>query len=569
MSFTMSCASIQPPPGGPEDKTPPEIIEISPAQRSINVPRDTRLRFIFSTPLERATFQSALNITPYVNGRIEYDWSGYDEVTVILPELLRENTTYSVSLSRDLKNRRGNTLDQPYQLIFSTGPIIDTSELAGVVFPPFSAKEAVNMKDVFVFAYDITSRNADTLNFQTTPPDYITQPDDRGVFRFQAMKQLNRYRAFGIRDAFRNKLYDHGSDAFALPTRDIVLDSMVTSGFYLRLADLPDTVRPMLQDAEVLDSLHIRVRFSEGIDTQSMNAKFFRVRSQQSETPVVGAFIDDPEDKGNQVTLTLGAPLTVNTDYTVSGDLDSIVDVTGNKLVDSFAVAPFSTIETIRGADTLHIEDLPLADSAKEQSQMPDLMVVLSDAVDRTRFETAITLQDSSRKEVALTFLWLDDARVKVRPRDTLAVKHWYTLRLNTAGLRSPSQFIATHADTIIVRRFQTGDRKDNGKLSGNIQIEDSLWSRSNSETLIVELIGIGSNEKQVQQLPKRATAYSFDQVPRGKHRVRAYLSLDGSMRFESGSVLPWRFAAPNGDFPGEVDVRPRWSVDKVDFKVQ
>jgi hypothetical protein len=253
----------------------------------------------------------------------------------------------------------------------------------------------------------------------------------------------------------------------------------------------------------------------------------------------------------------------------VSADRDSITDVAGNMLIDSFSVSQFSTIETIRGADTLRIEDLPLTDSAKDQSQTPDLLIAFSDAVDRARFETAITLQDSTRKDVPLTFLWLDDARVRVRPRDTLAVKHWYTLRINIAGLRSPSSFIAARSDTIIVRRFQTGDRKDNGKLSGTIQIADSLWARSSSETLVVELIGIGHSERQIQALPKRATSYTFEQMPRGKYRIRAYLSLDGSMRFESGSIVPWRFAAPNGDFPGEVDVRPRWSVDKVDFRVQ
>ena len=330
-------------------------MEISPEPRSINVPRDTRIRFIFSTPLDRASFQSAFSITPYVNGRIEYDWSGYDEVTVILPELLRENTTYSVSLSRDLKNRRGNQLESSYHLIFSTGPVVDTAELAGVVFPSFNSREAPNMKDVFIFSYDITSRGTDTLNFQTTPPDYITQPDDRGAYRFMALKQANRYRVFALRDQFRNKLYDHGTDAFAMPTRDVVLDSMVTSGFYLRLADLPDTVRPMLQDAEVLDSLHIRVRFSEGIDTQSMSPRYFTVRSSRGEVPVAGVFIAEPEDRGNQVTLTLGAPLAPLTDYTVAGSLDSMADLTGNRLVDSFAVTQFSTLETIRPADTLHV----------------------------------------------------------------------------------------------------------------------------------------------------------------------------------------------------------------------
>lgn len=568
-SFFISCASIQPPPGGPEDKTPPEIIGISPEPRSINVDRDTRLRFIFSTPLDRASFQSALTITPYVNGRLEYDWSGYDEVTVILPEPLKENTTYSVSLSRDLKNRRGNTLDEPYHLIFSTGPLIDTAELAGVIFPSFSATEAASMRDLFIFAYDLANRNADTLNFQTTPLDYMTQPDDKGGYRFMAMKQLNRYRVFALRDAFRNRLYDHGTDAFAMPTRDVILDSMVTSGFYLRLADLPDTVRPMLQDAEVLDSLHIRVRFSESIDTQSLSARYFTLRSPSGEIPVVGAFLGDPEKRGNHVTLTLGAPLRTMTDYTVTGHLDSIADATGNRLLDSFSLAQFSTIQTIRGIDTLHIESISVSDSIREFDQKPELAFRFSDAVERSRLESNITLRDSNGRDVPLVFSWLDDARVVARTRDTLAIKHWYSLHVNTAGVRSPSTYIPASKDTVIVRRFLTGDRRDNGRLSGNILMEDSLWSRSSSESVIVELIGIGHDERQSLHLARRTTSYTFEQVPRGKYRVRAYLSLDGSARFESGNVQPWRFAAPNGDFPGEVDVRPRWAVDKVDFRVQ
>src|SRR5690242_1663633 len=93
------CASIQPPPGGPEDKTPPTLDTVMPPQRSLNVPRDTKLHFIFTHNIDRASFTSALSITPYLSGPVKYNWDGYDEVTVILPEQLRENTTYVVSLT--------------------------------------------------------------------------------------------------------------------------------------------------------------------------------------------------------------------------------------------------------------------------------------------------------------------------------------------------------------------------------------------------------------------------------------------------------------------------------------
>jgi hypothetical protein len=564
-----SCASIQPPPGGPEDKTPPEILATSPEQRSLNVPTDTRIRFVFNSPLDRASFQTALTITPYVNGRIEYDWDGYDEVTVILPEPLKENTTYSVSLSRDLKNRRNNTLNEPYQLIFSTGPIIDTAELAGFVFPALTARSALVTRDIFVFGYDITSRNIDTLNFTTTPPDYITQPDERGMYRFLALKPGSRYRVFALQDAFRNRVYDHGSDAYGMPTRDIVLDSIVTRDMFIRMAALPDTIQPMLQDGDVRDSMHLRLRFTEAIDTQSLSPRYFRVRGPQGDIPVLGVFRDHPERRAGQVALLLASPVTPLAEYTAEALFDSIADLSGNRLIDSASRVTITAPENIRRDDTLHMEPIDIADSSRNVFEFPEISIVFSGAVDRAQFEQSVALTDTAGRSLSLTFLWLDDARVTVRPRDTLGIKQFYTLKINTAGVRSPSPLIPSAKDTTLIVRFETSDRRDNGRLTGTIRIADSLWARSTSQTLIVELIGASENLNQIKQLAPRQTAYEFSQVPRGKYRVRAYLSLDGTTRFDPGSIIPWRFAAPNGDFPGEVDVRPRWSVDKVDFDVR
>ena len=80
-----------------------------------------------------------------------------------LPEKLRANTTYTVSLGRDLKSHRGNALSTPLHLTFSTGPYIDTAQILGVVLPAFNAKQAPKFSDLFVFAYDITEHNTDSV----------------------------------------------------------------------------------------------------------------------------------------------------------------------------------------------------------------------------------------------------------------------------------------------------------------------------------------------------------------------------------------------------------------------
>src|SRR5436305_13586475 len=86
--LAVGCASIQPAPGGPEDKTPPELDTVMPHQRELNVQRDVKLHFIFKKNIDRSSFISSLKITPYLSGQLKYKWDGYDEVTVILPEQL-------------------------------------------------------------------------------------------------------------------------------------------------------------------------------------------------------------------------------------------------------------------------------------------------------------------------------------------------------------------------------------------------------------------------------------------------------------------------------------------------
>src|ERR1035437_5435098 len=119
-----SCASQQPPPGGPADTTRPKIDTTMPHDRQLNVKRDAKIYFRFDRDVDKASFAQAFSIQPYLNGQVTYRWSGYDEVTVKLPEKLRDSTTYTVQLSRDLKSQRGNNIALPIRITFSTGPFI-------------------------------------------------------------------------------------------------------------------------------------------------------------------------------------------------------------------------------------------------------------------------------------------------------------------------------------------------------------------------------------------------------------------------------------------------------------
>ena len=325
-----SCASQQPPPGGPVDTTRPHIDSAWPHERETNVPLKPRIFFQFGRDVDEGTFATALTITPYMIGTPKFHWSGHDEVHIELPDSLRDSTTYSVQLSRDLKSRRATQLAAPFLLTFSTGPFIDTGMLSGYLLTPINAPP-MRPSDLFIFAYDVTNKQrADTLNFAHTPPDLLTQPNDQGLWQFLAMKVGHTYRVFAIGDVYRNKVYDAGVDAFGIPAGDAVLDSSVKSGVYIRMSPPTDTIKPELQDVEVVDSFHIRVHFSEPIHKDDIHAGNFILTG----IPILSAFRESPEHHASQITLLTSLALAPNLQYTLEAIRDSIHDLARNPLSD-------------------------------------------------------------------------------------------------------------------------------------------------------------------------------------------------------------------------------------------
>ena len=567
-----SCASIQGPPGGPEDKTEPKILETTPKERQTSVPRNVRLHFKFVDALDKTSFLSAFSITPYIIGKLKYVWSGLDEVEVRLPDSLRANTTYTISLSRDLKTKRGNSLKTPLHLTFSTGVAIDTGRLDGFLLPAMGSSDPLKASEIYLFAYDLGAHKADTLNYTHTPPDLMTQANDKGAFEFLAMKVSNTYRVFAVQDVFRTHLYDKGVDSYGLPIGDIVLDSALKSDVRVRMAIQVDTVKPDMEDADAIDRYHIRVKFSKPVDTLSIAASNFQLfrKKDHSALPLVSAFRDRPEKHGNEIVLVTTGQLLKDTEYAVMGVRDSIHDLIHNRLSDSGYTVSFAPLVAQDTFLAPRLTAVPLLDSSRGNSIFPRLQFVWSDAVRRISVDSAIQLFDSSRKRLPITTTWIDDSRLIISPNDTLKPLQFYALKISTALFRSPVESAARlYKETLFNVRFQTEDFRDDGKLSGDAIVADSLWPRFPNGNVVVQLLD-GSGVKQQQRvLHTHTTHYEFERVPRGSYRLRAYLANAGTLNYDAGSIIPFRFASPSGDYPTSIDVRPRWSTEKVDFPLK
>ena len=97
-----------PPRGGPEDKTPPTILNITPNAGATNVPTDTKIEIVFSERMVKNTVSDAIFISPWPAEEIFYKWKG-KKLKIEFSDTLKKNKTYVLTIgskSSDLRNNK-------------------------------------------------------------------------------------------------------------------------------------------------------------------------------------------------------------------------------------------------------------------------------------------------------------------------------------------------------------------------------------------------------------------------------------------------------------------------------
>lgn len=565
------CASIKPPPGGEEDKTPPSIDTTYPFNNALNVPVTIKPHINFEQNVDRASFMQSVTLTPYMGGVIKFDWSGYDEVELELPESLRDSTTYILTIGRDLKTRRSGVLTSPIQIIFSTGSSLDSGVISGKIYPAFQASGDENFSALFVFAYDITRRSADTLNLTTSRPDYITQPDSKGNFELKALKIGHRYRVLAVGDEFRNRLYDHAIDSYGIPTGDVDLLENNFPTLSIRMVPKIDTTKPRIEDIEVRDAYHFRVRFNEAVDSSSVQEYNFELYREGEVSPMTlaAAYKEDAEKKPSIVTLVPFDSLQVGSEYTVHALNTMIRDVNGNLMSPDHAPFRFSVPSTQDTFSPPRFIRYSVADSARNVSVLGNIKVLLSDAANSLFLDSAFSLYDSTGRPVPIELRYGDDSRVTVRSRDTLMQNAWYRLETSGELIMSPiSAYYDKIRDTTYILRFHTEDLRDAGTVSGTVSFADSIYNPA-THRVVIQLINVESNTRMRKVLSEGRSTYSFDRVPAGRYKVRGWLTEMENNMWLGGKVHPFSTSMPTGEYQELIDVRSRWTVEDVNFDLK
>lgn len=219
----VACANIAGPNGGPYDEKPPRFVSSTPPPLQTNY-TGRRVEIVFDELIQVEKPSQNVVIAPPQKELPNIQIIGR-KIRVELKDTLRPNTTYTIDFGNSIADNNEKNPIGHFSFAFSTGDVIDSLEVAGVLL------NAENLEPMPNIVVGLHANPADTA-FTRLPFDRTSKTDDRGRFTIRNIA-TGTYRIYALADANRDYRFDQPGEAIAF------LDSTVTPTF--RFATRQDT----------------------------------------------------------------------------------------------------------------------------------------------------------------------------------------------------------------------------------------------------------------------------------------------------------------------------------------
>jgi len=547
--FFSACAVDRPPTGGPPDNAPLSVTYSNPSPGAINVSPQT-IRIGFSHNVGRDDVSKSIFFAPLVD---DYDVSIHGkEAFIRLYSPLKQNRTYTLTLREHLKSLYGShRLGKSWALAFATGPVIDQGSIEGRVW----SSRMAPAQGITVMAYAVSP--SENISFSARP-DYITQTDSSGNFRFDNLAFCS-YRILAIADKNGNLQFDRGKESFAVTSSTMVRPGLTR--LELRLAP-DDPATWSLRSCRTINNSEIEITFSNPFPVKNLNLSALRIENSDTGAtlPLFGFFSPSRSSEDSTIRL-LTAPMAEKASYRlrfmpdVHGSRPSELTFYGNSRKEhypelSVRIVPANVTDKVI-AETIHPDsgssielhcNLPVAYA----SVKPAVSLTLSGKGRESPVPFTISQIDSRTFAIVAAegFLHGRDYRVQVRPG----------LLRGLAG--SPSKAALEES------RFSTAGEEEYGEISGT--------GTARTAALIVEARRSGTERFRrtvVRPASDGKFSFSFLDLPAGEYTITGFIPSSSGIvssmtEWNSGSVTPF---VPSDPFTAmTVTIRPGWSTENV-----
>lgn len=538
--LTFRCANQLPPGGGEIDYEPPEIVSTYPPDGTTNYTEDY-VEIEFSEYVDKRSAISAIFISPFIEGALDYSFGG-DNLTITFPSELKENITYTITVGTDVVDYNNkNRMAQSHTFAFSTGDKIDIGEISGSVFDE-------EPSGVIIAAYKVLD---DSTQPFTRKGDYISQAGEDGYYRLTNLAK-GTYRVFAIKDAFRDYLFQPGNDNIGIPFQEITLteEDSTFSNMNFLLMDY-DTAAPGIISASMTDKNHILLNFTEDVDSVNISAQKYTLYDSTALKTIPVQFAYKGNTKETEMVLVISD--SVGVENFVYLYADSLIDAFGN-----LNVADTLPVSVSEKPDTLLPELNSVEPTPKKDIELsnPEFRITFKDAFSFPNPEERISVIDSLKREVRFTHKKIDDAAFCIKIEEELRSLFGYAILMDMNKIRDAA---GNRLDTVYTHSFLSMNELDYTGLQGGVfNIE---YDRNP-----ILLLQHEEGDRIYKATPKIDSTFAFKNVLPGNYYVWLYYDEDQNGRYTFGNPFPYVAPEEFRVHPTIVELEKRWTVTDFVF---
>lgn len=540
----MFCAHKVAPTGGPEDKTPPVIVNHFPQKDSVGLKRLEYIEIEFDENIRKTSLTGNYWLIPELENPLEIKWKGSRKVRFYLKDSLEINQTYLFTLGTGIKDLRNNAMEAPFQLAFSSGKRLNRGLISGSVYSEKKERE------VFIYAYPL-SGDLPQDSLLSYKAQYYTQINAEGNFVLNYLA-FGQYRVIALVDQDYNYVYNIEADLIGIPFSDIVLDSLHPSfsnlNFYLIQED---TTAPFIKAIDTVSTHEIVIEFSEPIQSAMFSVNLEDSVSGQFIYPVAVSF--DPIKNS----MIHGYFQDLPKMRTMELSITAVQDLAGN-------IAKYSTLsgffQTSNHQDTTQPQITEVNPLSKSLGIPFDshVLVFSNSPVDSNSFRKIFSLIDEDSSKVAGNFNFGDLCKPRFIPDTLLRSNMMYTVKLELDRLTD--LFGRKFPDTTLVSQFTSADLTNLGEISGKIYVPEENWLQAIVRAKKLRGIDFYQTISQVNE------TYQLDYLPAGSFLMDCVIDINKNRAWDKGATSPWQFAEPYLTMSDTVRVRKRWTSQGIDF---
>ncbi len=537
------CAEVSPPPGGEVDQNSPYLISSEPADGALNVEPGTKIILQFSERVAEPGSGKAVFISPRPVAEPKLRWKG-SRVEISLADTFQTNATYVVSVSTDIADLRGNKLDSGGIVAFSTGPSIDSGVVGGAVYRKDRRAAAI-----MVGLYRENLFEDTTVPIDSIYPDYLTQSNQEGRFRFQHLPE-REYRLIAFEDKNRTERFEPFREAFALPDRHLrVGPDTLLKNLRLHLTT-QDTATVEILSASFTSENLLKMRLSRSISLKLLRdrpANIFITAHDEGTRAMAAGIVETDLDSSHAISSYFGQLQagSYDVELTYDGSLPAV-------LYEGIEYAPVQD-KTAPRIIRFYPEGGPkFADEV-------EIMLVFSEPLDTSAFsEATFVLQTEDGTAVPLVRKWQDVFHCRFKPESWREGER-YSFAVTEFEIADMAGNIL--GDSLTTYRFSVLDSDSLGAIAGEVVIE---VPGGRDSPVVLEFQQAGSRE--VYDLTVAMGGFSVD-LPAGKYLLSGFIDSNRDGKKDNGSIVPFRLAETFAAFPDTVSVRARFETSGIRFE--